>query len=147
MKFYSLEPEVAGSLGADTVMDTDVHPPRVHKLTYESDGWLGDDILESFPCYIITEPLKKRLEISKPSGCGFDNVDIVKSEQFNMLYPSRELPKFYWLRIHGKAGMDDLGISDDNMLIVSERILRVMSQFHLDNCDIEEYQALFKIAA
>jgi len=40
-----------------------------------------------------------------------------------------------------------LGISDDNMLIVSERILRVMSQFHLDNCDIEEYQELFKIAA
>jgi len=29
--------------------------------------------------------------------------------------------------------MEDLGISDDNMLIVSERILRVMSQFHLDN--------------
>lgn len=46
MKFYSLEPEVAGSLGPGTVMDTAVHPPRVHKLHYESDGWSGDDILE-----------------------------------------------------------------------------------------------------
>ncbi len=138
MKFYSLEPEVAGSLGPDTVMNTAVHPPRVHKLTYELDGWSGDDILESFPCY---------LEASKPSGCGFDNVRITKSEQFDILYPSREIPKFYRLRIHGKAGLDDLGISDDNMLVVSERILRIMSQFHLNNCDIEKYQTFYKIAA
>lgn len=136
MKFYSLEPEVAGSLGPDTVIDTSVHPPRVHKLTYESDGWSGDDILESFPCYIVTEQLKKKLEASKPSGCGFDNVRITKSEQFGILYPSKEIPKFYRLRIHGKAGIDDFGISDDNMLVVSERILRLMSQFHIDNCDI-----------
>ena len=147
MKFYSLEPEVAGSLGPGTVMDTAVHPPRVHKLHYESDGWSGDDILEPFPCYIITEQLKKKLEASEPLGCGFDNVEITKSEQFGILYPSREIPKFYWLRIHGKAGIDDLGISDDNMLVVSERILRLMSQFHLNNCDIEEYQAFYKIAA
>lgn len=147
MKFYGLEPEVAGSLGKNTQIDTAVHPPRVYKLHYELDGWLGDDLLESFPCYLITESLKQKIETLKPSGCRFDNVEITQSDQFAMLYPQKDIPNFFWLRIHGKAGVDDLGVSDDNMLIVSERILSVMKNFHLNNCDIEEYRTLYKAAA
>lgn len=43
-----IEPEVAGSLGKETELDSSVFPPHVKKLHYEFDGWLGDDILESF---------------------------------------------------------------------------------------------------
>lgn len=42
-KFFALEPEVAGGLGPNTVMDRSVHPPRVSHLHYVFDGWMGDD--------------------------------------------------------------------------------------------------------
>jgi hypothetical protein len=32
MKYHSIEPEVAGGLGANTIMDRTVHPPVVTKL-------------------------------------------------------------------------------------------------------------------
>lgn len=49
-----IEPEVAGSLGKEKKLDNSVFPPHIKKLHYEFDGRLGDDILESFPCYIVT---------------------------------------------------------------------------------------------
>ncbi|MDM8548595.1 hypothetical protein QUF72_00900 [Desulfobacterales bacterium HSG2] len=139
MRFYILEPEVAGGPGSDTEMDATVHPPCVHKLHYELDGWLGDDLLESFPCYIVTERLMPELGKLGLSGCDFGNVKITKSKQFADLHAGRNIPKFRWLKVHGEAGADDFGISDDNMLVVSERILKILSQFQSDHCDVEEY--------
>jgi hypothetical protein len=37
-KYFLIEPEVAGELGADTVMDSSVHPPRVSELHHELKG-------------------------------------------------------------------------------------------------------------
>ncbi|APF85630.1 hypothetical protein HI806_01945 [Ralstonia solanacearum] len=54
MNYFFLEPEVAGALGENTVLDASTHPPRVEKLHFEFSGWLGDAILESFPCVIAT---------------------------------------------------------------------------------------------
>lgn len=62
MRFLKLQPEVAGGLGAKTIMNTTVHPPSVSILEYEFDGWLGDDLLESFPCFVVSERLKNPLE-------------------------------------------------------------------------------------
>lgn len=142
MKFYILEPEVAGGPGADTEMDATVHPLRVHKLHYELDGWMGDDLLESFPCYIVTERLMLELGKRGFSGCEFGNVEITKSEQFADLYVGKNISEFRWLKVNGEAGTDDLGISDDNMLVVSERVLKILSQFQSDHCDVEEYVEL-----
>ena len=57
--FHTLEPEVAGGFGEQTILDNSTHPPDVKWLHYVLDGWLGDDILESFPCYIVTERLRR----------------------------------------------------------------------------------------
>jgi hypothetical protein len=139
MKFYILEPEVAGGFGKNTIIDNSVFPPIIHKLNYQLDGWLGDDLLESFPCYIVTEGIKEMLELIQPSGFIFSDVEITKSDQFRELYPNRKIPKFYWLKIHGKAGYDDFGISDENTLVVSEKVLELLKKFKIDNCDIEKY--------
>ena len=56
-----IEPEVAGGLGNETIIDKNYHPPIVKKLHYEFNGWLGDDILESFPCFIVSERLKNEI--------------------------------------------------------------------------------------
>jgi hypothetical protein len=59
--YYTLEPEVAGGLGDGTVIDTTVHPPHVERLHYEFEDWLGDDLVESFPCFLVSKPLAARL--------------------------------------------------------------------------------------
>ncbi len=138
--FYKLDPEVAGHLGDDTVMDTSTHPPIVHALHYEFDGWpVDDDLIEAFPCFIVTDQMKHLIEGAKGSGCSFGIVKVSTSEEFEeweQLHSPRTLPQFSWLMVRGIAQRDDVGTSAMGSLIVSERILQVMQQCRLDNCDI-----------
>lgn len=137
--YYMLSPEVAGGLGERTIMDSSAHPPRVQRLHYEMEGWLGDALLESFPCFIVTSRAKDALIGLSASGCVFDSVEVSKSPTFEELYPDRQLPPFSWLKIHGRPGADDLGLSEDHRLVVSSRVLDVLKSLDLANCDISEY--------
>lgn len=74
MKFFLVEPEVAGGLGKYTIMDRNTHPPIVSKLHYQFDGWLGDVLLESFPCFIVTEAAKLKLQAVGATGIRFDEL-------------------------------------------------------------------------
>jgi hypothetical protein len=134
---YKLEPEVAGHLGSGTVMDASTHPPIVHALHYEFDGWLGDELLTAFPCFIVTENLRQLIESANPSGCRFDRVRVSRSEEFEELYPDQQLPAFSWLIVDGTARRDDFGTSPTGgALIVSERMLQVMKRARLQDCRI-----------
>ena len=136
--YHTLEPEVAGSIGGRSVRDTSVHPPIISKLHYHFDGWLGDELLENFPCFIVTENLRQIIEKATATGCTFDNVEITKSEQFLQLFPGVELPVFYWLQITGTAGIDDIGFADDYRIAVSDRVFQKMkSGAQLTHCDVE----------
>lgn len=137
--YFFLEPEVAGELGPDTAMNASVHPPRVSELHYEITGWLGDDLLESFPCYIVTDRCRNALEGRRFSGCSFSHVKVTASDTFYELYPGRSLPIFHWLKVNGKAGKDDFEISEDHRLTVSKRVLDVLNLFSIDNCDVENF--------
>lgn len=139
MRFFKLQLEVAGGFGRKTVMDTRVHPPLVSVLEYEFDGWLGDDLLESFPCYIVTERLRNLLVENLFTGYIFESVIISTSETFKELYPETNLPEFHWLKIEGKAGIKDVGFSESNHLVVSENFLKVLLQVNLKHCLTEEY--------
>jgi len=137
--FYYIDVEVAGGLGDNTIANTNVHPPEVSKLHYQFDGWLGDDILESFPCYIVTDKLKDLLESAKLSGFQFADVEISFSEQFFSNSLGNKLPNFHWLKIFGVAGQEDIGISKDFRLVVSKKSLEVLQQCVLEQADVEDY--------
>jgi hypothetical protein len=94
MKYYLIEPEVAGGWGENIIVDVSVHPPIVKKLHYEFDGWLGDCIVEGFPSYLITKDVQKQLIVSRMTGVCFDEVEVSTSELFQEIYPNRELPEF-----------------------------------------------------
>ena len=138
MKFYELSPEVAGEIGENSIVNYSVHPPIVKKLQYVLQGWLGDDLLESFPCYIVNERLKTLISDNKLTGCRFDKVDIQPSEQFIQLYPNRNLPEFAWIIVNGKPHSDDFGISEDYHLIVSGKALKVLKQAQVLYCEVTE---------
>lgn len=138
MYFY-VEPEVSGGIGEHTVMDTSVHPPKVSKLHFQFDGWLGDDLLESFPCYIVSERLAKELELRSLTGFSIQDVEVSKSDQYENLYPGKVLPKFYWLQVSGTAGEEDFGIADDHRLVLSEMALSLLRKYKIEEADLEDY--------
>ncbi|EPM67883.1 hypothetical protein A584_20143, partial [Pseudomonas syringae pv. theae ICMP 3923] len=69
MNYYHIEPEVADSLGDQTVMDTESWPPKVSRLEFQFGGWLGDELLEMFPCFICTTALVYRLKTNFLHAC------------------------------------------------------------------------------
>ena len=135
-----IEPEVAGGLGKKTIMKINVHPPFVEKLNYEFSGWLGDDILESFPCFIVSERLKNGIENNNLTGINFDDVIITKSNEFIDLYPDKKLPKFYWAKINGEIYIDDFIIGKDYRLMISERAFHSLNLFNVKNAHFENIE-------
>jgi hypothetical protein len=101
-------------------------PTVVHKLHYEFDGWLGDEFLESTPCYIASKRLAREIELAQMTGASFDVVEVTTSELFEELYPGRKLPEFVWMKIVGIPCQDDFGISSGLQLVVSERALALL---------------------
>jgi hypothetical protein len=134
--FFRVEPEVAGRLGPKTIIDRRDHPPRVDKLHYVFEGWLGDELLESFPCFVVTADAAARLEAARLAGFELRPVEIGTSESFDELHPDRTLPDFRWLDVGGTARRDDFGVDDDGMLVVSKRALDVLRAGQLEHADI-----------
>ena len=141
MQYFCIEPEVAGSLGKNTVMDRSVHPPVIGKLHYEFAGWLGDVLLESFPAFIVTEEATLKLQQRGFTGARFGEVEVTTSEQFRDLYANRRLPEFVRLCVHGTAGRDDFGTAPDGKLIVSERALEALRDLGISNALVVPFRS------
>jgi hypothetical protein len=135
--FLRLDPEVAGGLGTQTIMQRDRHPPKVERLHYMFEGWLGDDLLQTFPCFIITRSMGERL--AGLTGFSLDDVQVSTSEQFEELHPDWQLPEFRWLRVTGVPGTDDFGVTPPGFLVVSERALQRLLQGRLDHCKVTPF--------
>jgi hypothetical protein len=121
-------------------MDRSVHPPIVSRLHYEFAGWSGDVLLASFPCFIVTEDaMNKLLEIGA-TGARFADVEVTTTYPFREHYPDRQLPKFVWLQVTGRAGHDDFGLARKIRLVISERTLDVLKGFQLTDALIEPFE-------
>lgn len=123
---YHLEPEVPGALGQRTEMDNSVHPPDVRKLNVIFDGWLGDQLIECFPCYLVSESLAQSLVSAGFTGFELADAEIETSSQFEELYPGRELPAFHWLKVTGTSASNDIYITGDHRLAVGEKAFEVI---------------------
>lgn len=127
MEYYFIEPEVAGGFGEKTIIDRSSGRMKVKALHYEFDGWLGDELLESTPCFIVSQQLSNRIKDQNLSGVEFDEVLITKSNEFRELYTNIDLPKFLWLKVNGMPGVDDFGITDDLRLVISDVALQLLT--------------------
>ena len=81
MAYHYVEPEVAGELSPGTAMNTTVHPPVVSRLEYRFTDWLGDSIVESFPCYLVTDELGEQIQQSGLGGAALDDVEAILSPE------------------------------------------------------------------
>ena len=60
--FFYIEPEVAGGIGPNSETHRENGKLVVTRLNYEFSGWLGDAVLESTPCFLVTETARQMLE-------------------------------------------------------------------------------------
>jgi hypothetical protein len=134
VNYYTIEPEVAGGWGEGTVFESRAGLPAiVTKLHYVFDGWLGDDLLESSACYIVTRRLADAIKERGLSGIDFDSVKISVSDEFREFFSDLTLPAFIWLKIVGEAGRDDFGLDEKLRLIISERALELLRSFQISH--------------
>jgi hypothetical protein len=141
MNVFELEPEVPGSPGPDTVWDTTVVPPRLSNVSLEFDGWLGDDLVETYPIYAVTDRLRAALEGADVTGVAFEEMSVSKSDQFQEFFPERALGRWSRMFITGSPVVGDAWMSEKSTLIVSPRFWLVLSQFNLENCEVAEISA------
>lgn len=126
---------MAGGWGPGTDAATTVHPPVVRRLVYELEGWLGDDLLETFPCFVVTDRLARAIRTSGLTGYELSPVEVVKSEFFEELQPGCDLPDFHRLFVLGGVEKDDFSI-DGQRLRVSDAALTVLRRFAMEHCDV-----------
>jgi len=157
LRLFELEPEVAGGFGENTVVSNldnvraKRERPIVTHLHYEFSGWLGDEILETTPCFIVTEGLADSIQRSELKGYNFADVETSVTEEFEELYPGTILPKFKRIipqgtvEVNGNTSLDwsgdDFCLSQKSVLVVSEKALDVIKKHKLDYCDITELDA------
>ncbi len=134
---WVVSPEVAGELGDNTIMNTSVHPPEVSRFHHRFEGWLGDDLLEVFPCFLVSSALAKALEEAGLVGFSLDEVEVSTSPEFQELYPGRTFPEFRWLKITGKNRNADFWLTPDFRLEVSSRTLEVLKKFNIAHAEIK----------
>ena len=137
-KYNKLNPEVIVGLGERTeFLEKEAPFKTVTKLHIQLEDWLGDDIMECHPCYIVTEELKIALENSDFTGYELAEMEVTRDEYFANNYQLKKaLPKFYWLKIKGQKQIDDLYISENDDLMSDSRftelILNKFSHSYLD---------------
>lgn len=147
MKFFCLGPQAAGDLGANSVTgDLRERPPKVYKFHLQLERWPKDDLIDGFATYACTNRLANALLESRMTGFELDQVEITFDSQFHIwasLHENEVMPEFKWLKIIGKAGIDDFGMVQGPCpmpLVVSERALKILNQFKLSVCDVEIYE-------
>ena len=120
--YLHVKPEVAGGLGPETVMDRDVHPPKVSRLHYEVVDWLGDSIVQTFPCYLVLRSVGEKLIAAGFSGFRLAEAIVTEADEFRDINPDGRLPDLVWLKVDGVAGRDDVGLTERAWLVVAEPV-------------------------
>ncbi len=133
MKYFFVEPEVAGGFGDRAIIDRSSGKMDVKKLHYEFDGWLGDELIESTPCFIVSKRLADKITSEKLTGGKFDDVEVTTSDEFQEFHQNRQLPEFVWFKVDGKPGEDDFGLTSELNLIVSEKALQLLLSGGISN--------------
>jgi putative NADH-flavin reductase len=139
---WLLNPEVAGGWGPHTEADRNTHPPLVTHLHYEFHGWLGDDLLTTFPEFVVTERLAMALERSSLSGFQLAEVEVSAGEMWKQLHETRAVPQCRWLKVTGRAGIMDFGLTELAHLVVSARALELLRGFSLEACEVSPWKIL-----
>lgn len=137
--YWRVEPEVAGELGKQTVLHRSIHAPSVTTLHYVLHGWLGDDIIEAFPCFVISTRMADEIARLGLTGFVLRDVKVTTARQFEELHPGLQLPRFTWLDVTAShPELTDFRLDPGARLEVTDRALGALRRFRLANAEISQ---------
>lgn len=125
MGHFVVEPLVAGQLGSGSVLDPSCHPPAVSEVEYLLDAPTSEDLIESFPVFLVSEQMAARLKATDMSGFEFAQASVVPSREYAEVYGEVPHKGYLWLR-PVPAADPDCWVDDQHRLNVSERMLGVL---------------------
>ena len=130
--FFFFRPEEAGRPGAD----------RAGSLVCHFDAWLGDDFVSAHPLFLVTTRLKNALWSVLETGAFRTTRARTRRSRFFLSHHSGcRLPTFWVLHVEGTPGRDDMGITADHSLVVSQKVLQILVRFRVPRAVIEQYVA------
>lgn len=152
MELYFIEPEVSGGHGEQTIygsVEADANEGisgTIKFLHYEFEGWLGDDLLESTPAFIVSSNLENALKKSEFKDYKLEKCLITKSDVFMELYPNKEIPSFVRFIPFGTVEVEgenfnnwsghNFCLSPKGELVVTKKALDFLKKFSIKHCDI-----------
>lgn len=89
---------------------------------------------------MVTEQAARLLEQMPATGVVFEQAIVSQSETFKELNADMELPGFAWLKVLGRPGTDDFGLSQTLDLVVSERVLKLLKQEGMPRAEFREWK-------
>lgn len=158
-QLYRLEPEVPGGLGPRSVCTYTSGPETEGQSVLQDviflhlmvDGWMGDDLLTTHPCFIATQQLHDAMRAIELTGWGMsDAMEVKKSSTFLELQPETQLPNLIRLTPTGYVIDDpttkqyeqwsghDLCMSPRKHLVVTRKALDVIQSLPHALCDVTE---------
>ena len=135
--YYRLNPQYCGVFGRKTLYSgelTDI-PAVIFRLHAEFNIYPDDELVEVSRQYLATEALVESIRAMQPRATGLtvEDVTVTTTFDFRRNYPGKEVPPLKWFKIKGKAGVDDFGMSKDNQLVVSARVMEELRP-KIGNC-------------
>lgn len=128
--FYNLVAECYGVFGRKVLYGGELtdRPANIYRMDFEFHNWPEDELVELNCNYLITDGLTEALKALEPRATGvvFDSATTSTTFEFRQANPNKVLPEYKWMKVIGKAGTDDFGMSKDHVLVVSERALMAM---------------------
>ena len=134
---YRLEPQVAGQLGESTELDPSRHPPTVTAVEYVLDSPDADDLIESFPVFLVSERLAARIGAAGLGGFRLEEARVRPSDEYLAGYGDVAHGQYRWLRIAKPQPGADAWLDDAHRLCVSDRLMEVLRSHRLDRCGVE----------
>jgi hypothetical protein len=132
MGFFVVEPEASGRPAGLRPAGTE--PSCIF------DTWLGDDVVRAHPLLLVTTKLRDALlALGQPTGFKVASAQVVRSAFFERHDPERQLPAFWSVEVHGRPGVDDLGLRRDGSVVASARVVEAMGQFSLKHATLSQY--------
>ena len=119
---------------------------KIKFLHFEFEGWLGDDLLESTPAFIVSSNLENELKKSEFKDYKLEKCLITKSDVFMELYPNKEIPSFTrfiplgTVEVEGENFNNWSGhhfcLSSKGELVVTQKALDFLKKFSIKHSDI-----------
>lgn len=135
---YILDPQVAGELGDGTVLDGSTHPPTVSKVDYVLDQPNADELIQSFPVFLVSAGLGTRLQQAGLSGFNLADVSVRPSDNYVALFGDAQHPQYLWMQVNGLPAGADCWLDTSFQLCVSDRMMSIIETAVLSDCLVEE---------